>query len=300
MGRGKDLVDTTMDMAAMDEMYNIGRLEADKAKAELEARVMESEALGKIKAADFNIKTNELLKFVTLHQVKQSKEYKKRGKTWGEFCESIGMSVRTVDQILSELKPLLKQISAVHAETLGMPLNKIRLLGCAISADLAEIEDNTLRIGDHRIEIIPENKEEIEAAIDLMKDAREKEQAEHKAELEKKDKLIERHQKHLDTLVKEETQSLRTERDEAVKDLQRFKMFDPQAGKDLSWSADMMKEVLKASAQFASVCRTFILDERLEDHIELQAEVEGFMTQAEMILSELRRFWTDRFCPLDD
>ncbi|MEM5789381.1 MAG: hypothetical protein AAGU11_18880, partial [Syntrophobacteraceae bacterium] len=180
------------EVAAVDEVYQMGRKEADQAMALLESERLDCEAIGKIKAANFNTKANELLKYVTLHQVKQAKDYRKIGRTWEEFCRDIGESDRSVDRILNELSPILEKISANLAEILGMPLSKIRYLGRSISANLAEItDDNAIVIGEERIEIRPENKDDIEAAIDLMREARDKEREAHAKALAQKDKSIE-------------------------------------------------------------------------------------------------------------
>lgn len=291
-GMAKSALDHERDVTK--EAYQLGRKESDQALALLESTQFDYEALGKIKAANFNTKANELLKYVTLHQVKQRKEYKKAGWTWEEFCRAIGESVRSVDHVLGELSPVLDGISANLAEILGMPLSKIRYLGRAVSANLAEITDNAIVIDDQRIEIIPENKDDIEAAIDLMKEAREKERQAHAKALEQKEKSIERLEKRLTAAVSEETKALEAERNDLIAELAKFKKFDP-AGKDVSWSIEQMQEIEKACMGFFAVCEAFMLDERLDEHIELQAKVEECMTRVELRFGDLRRIWVDRF-----
>lgn len=275
------------EVEAVEEVYQQGRKEGDKALAILESERFDCEAIGKIKAANFNIKSNELLKYVTLYQIKQDKEYRKAGRTWEEFCRSIGESDRTVDRILSELTPIIENISATQAEVLGMPLSKIRYLGRSISANVAEISDNAVVIADQRIEILPENKDELEAAIDLMREAAEKERQLHAKEVEKLKKKVE-------NAATEETKTLTAERDALVKELTRLKVFDPE-GKDTTWSNDQIVKIQTAAFDFSLLCRKFVLDDRLEDQVELQATIEGLMTQVEMSFRGLRQLWDERF-----
>ena len=278
---------TKTEVILMDEVYNAGRRDADLAKADLLDDRMDFEAVGKIKAAEFNLVTNKLLKYVTLYQIKTRKDHRKAGRTWVEFCESIGESKRSVDRILTELAPILQRIPAKQSEILGMPLHKIRFLGRSITADLAEISDNALVIGDHRIEIIPENKEELEAALDLFKEDQENERAKYEKELKKL-------QKKLDGAVSEETKALKAERDTLAKEVVRLKVFDPE-DKPVEWSIEQIKEVDSRCAEFVASCGRFIMDGRLDEHIELQAKIEGVMTHAEMALAELRKLWDERF-----
>jgi len=277
------------EVAAIDEAYSLGKKHAtaEQASEMLESAVFASEAIGKVKAAEFNIKTNELLKYVTIYQVKQSKEYREGGQTWVDFCRSIGEPVRTVDLILGELSPLLTQISAKQAEILGMPLSKIRFLGRSVSANLAEISENAVVIGDQKIEIIPENKEDIEEAIDMMKEGREKERSDHEKE-------VARLKKRAENAASEETNSLTVERDALVKELARLKVFDPE-GKDITWSVEQIKKIKEAALEFVRLCSKFILDDRLEGEIVLQAEVEKWQDVCRNALSDLRKSWNERF-----
>jgi hypothetical protein len=170
-----------------------------------------------------------------------------------------------VDRILSELAPLLKSISATQAE----------------------ISENALVIGDQKIEITPENKEEIEAAIDLMAEEREKERQKNETE-------INRLKKRAENAVEEETKTLTIERDALVKELGRLKVFDPE-GKDITWSVQQMKAIKDAAQTFATLCSKFIMDDRLDGQMELLAEVEKWQNVARDSLRFLRQQWNERW-----
>jgi hypothetical protein len=250
---------------AVEDAYALGRKHGDQALAGVEAEGFDREAIGKIKAARFNIKSNELLTYITFYHVKENKSYRKLGRTWEEFCNDAGESVRSVDRILSELAPLLKSISATQAE----------------------ISENALVIGDQKIEITPENKEEIEAAIDLMAEEREKERQKNETE-------INRLKKRAENAVEEETKTLTIERDALVKELGRLKVFDPE-GKDITWSVQQMKAIKDAAQTFATLCSKFIMDDRLDGQMELLAEVEKWQNVARDSLRFLRQQWNERW-----
>jgi transcriptional regulator with XRE-family HTH domain len=277
------------EVQAIDEAYKLGKRHGDQTAAMFKAAKLGSEAVGKIKAAEFNIKTNELLKYVTIYQIKQSKEYKQGGMTWEAFCAAIGESQRTVDRILSDLSPLLKGISANLAENLGMPLSKIRFLGQMMSKDSATVAENALVIGDQKIEITPENKDDIEAAIDLL-------QSEHQMEREKHTKELERIKKRAENAVTEETKNLTVERDALVKELTRLKVFDPEE-KDISWSVERMKAIKDVCMEFVVLCSKFIMDERLLDneHIVLRAEIIKWQDICMESLRDLRQRFNETF-----
>lgn len=275
------------EVAAVDEAYNLGKRHGDQAVALLQSERLDSEAIGKIKAARFGIKTNELLMYVTFHQIKESKAYKATGRSWDEFCRDAGESSRTIDRILSELSPILKTISATQAEILGMPLSKIRFLGQAIAEKSATVAENAVFIGDQKIEIIPENKEDIEAAIDILKETRDKERETHEKE-------VARLKKRAESAVEEETKTLTVERDALVKELTRLKVFDPE-GKDRSWSVEQMKKISQSCNEFALLCSKFIMDDRIEGDVQLMAEVEKWMGIARRVLDDLWQRWDERF-----
>lgn len=182
------------EVEAVDRIYNVAKSDAEieiaLLKDKIEAVRVESEALGKVKAIDCNTAFNTLHRYAVLYQIKQKKEYKSGGMTWFEFCEAIGEPQRTVDRILSEIKPLVEDFSAKLADSIGLPFNKIRYLGMSVSGNLAEIEDGCLLFDGQKIPFAPENKDEIEAAIDAMKEAAKTQIEDKDATLKAKDKIL--------------------------------------------------------------------------------------------------------------
>lgn len=203
-----------------EQIYQVARMQADqeiaKLREEIESIRQESFTMGAIKAFDANIAQNEFLKIMALYRIKQAKDYKAGGLTWAEFCDAVGVPVRTIDLMITEAKPLLESFSANAAELCGMPLNKIRMLGKAVSANSAEIKDNCLIYGDESIPLTPEYRDDIQALIERIgEEAREKvEEAE--ATLSAKDKVLKSKE---DLLNKQERELKKYEKDALKKGL---------------------------------------------------------------------------------
>jgi transcriptional regulator with XRE-family HTH domain len=276
-----------IEVQSVEEAYTLGRKHAAEDLAMSEANKSDYVTIGQVTGLDFARMTAEMAIYVKLYQVKKSKEYRKAGMTWEEFCRNLGRSVRTVDEVLKDLNPVMQKISGEFCRFLGMPFSKIRYLGQALLDKSAEVAENALVIGDQKIELSLDNKDEIEAAIDTLKEERER-------EIEKHTKEMEKLKKRFETGVAEETKGLTVEKDALVKELTRLKVFDP-AEKDLSWSVQQMKEISKAGLTFTALIQKFILDDRLDGEFELQAEVMKWQDVCRNALDNLRHEWNERF-----
>jgi hypothetical protein len=200
---------TDAQVAAGNEIYKIARQEADnemtRLKSEIEAEKEESRFEGILAKIDYDIVHNEFLKLAVLYRIKQSKDYKKGGKTWAAFCNAHNYPVRTADQLLAEMKPLFEEFSAGSAGflgLLGLTFNKIRYLGKAISAESAEIKDGCIVYDAQVIPLDPEHKEEIEAVLDQLKDDAETAKKEKALEVKAKDRVLNDKEKAIQKLHK--------------------------------------------------------------------------------------------------
>lgn len=279
------------DVVAANEIYNIAQsranAELEKLKADTEGLIDEARATGILQKIAYDDAHNKMLKYATLYQIKQSKAYKKGGMTWEEFCVSIGEADRTVDRIIEDIKPVYDEFSAKLADLINMPFNKIRYLGRAKSAELVDFENGCLIFDGQKIQISPENMEEIEAAIDAMKEAQKLENDKLKAKVEKLSSNVKK-------IVKEETKSLEVERDALIEQNKRLKVFDP-AEKDHTWSVDQMKIIQKAMLEFCGACLRMKMDDRIADDMHIQGQVEGMMQTVDKTFRMMRKEWDEHF-----
>jgi hypothetical protein len=205
----KEQKTTDAQYEAAKEIYDIAKKEGEVAiarlKSELAAEKEESRFEGILAKVDYDILHNKFLKLAILYQVKQSKDYKKGGKTWEEFCDAHGYSRRTADQLFAEMWPLFKEFSAGSAGfsgLLGVTFNKIRLLGKSISAGSASFEDGCLIYEGQKIPLTPEYKDDIEAVIDQIKEEAETAKKEKALDAKAKDRVLSDKEKTIQKLHK--------------------------------------------------------------------------------------------------
>ncbi len=283
-----------INVEAMNNAVEIANTEADAKVASMQADIEgireESRAIGILQKINYDTAHNELLKYVTLFQIRQSKEYKKGGMTWDQFCEAIGEQRRNVDRVLKDIEPIYNNFSDNLSHLIDLPFNKIRYLGKNLTKktdNLSEIENGILTIDNTPIPLTPDNKDDIEAAIDTMIESHKREKKELKNKLAYAKAETKR-------AVSEETKGLALERDTLVKEVDRLKKFEPQE-KDRDWAVQQMAEITDTILNLASQCQTIVMAEQIETDRHLQAQVEAKITEAEGYLQDIRRTWTDRF-----
>jgi hypothetical protein len=200
---------TDAQFKASEEIYNIARQEADiemaRLKSEIEVISEESRYEGILAKINYDILHNEFLKLAVLYRVKQSKDYKKGGRTWAEFCAAHGYADRTADRLLEEMKPLFQEFSAGQAGflgLLGLTFSKIRYLGRSVSANLVEIKDGCLVYDDQLIPLDVDHKDEIEAVLDQLKDDAETAKKEKTLDIKAKDRVLHDKEKTIQKLNK--------------------------------------------------------------------------------------------------
>ncbi len=201
MGKGEVDPATEIYEVAQQDM----KAELEKMNQELAAAKEESFALGILKKIQYDNAHNEFLEYAVLHNIKQAKSYKKGGMTWKQFCDALGKSVRRVDEILSDIRPLTEKFSADFADLSGIKFSKIRYLGRSISADSAEITEKGIQVDDDIIPLTPEHKDDIEAYIDSLKKAESETRQEKEEQVKAKDRVI----KALHTTIKDNENELK-------------------------------------------------------------------------------------------
>ena len=203
-----------------NEIYQVAQTQANAELAALREETdsirQESQAMGALQAIETTIAFQEMLKAITLQRIKQSKEYKRGGMTWVEFCDSLGLAWRSVDLMLEDLRPVIDTFSAKIADFSGMPFSKIRLLGKQISANLAEIQNNCLIYGDESIPLTPEYRDDIQALIERISEEAKEKLEESESKLSAKDKVLKSKE---DVINKQERELKKYEKQAAAKGL---------------------------------------------------------------------------------
>jgi hypothetical protein len=179
---------------AAEQIYALAKADADQQLAEMKNEIesvrIESQAAGVLQALQATSAYGELLKAITLHRIKQNKEYKAGGMTWDGFCESQGLERRTVDRMLDDLGPIIDTFSDSIVRFSGMPFSKIRLLGRQISGHLSEIKDNCLIYGDEEIPLTPDHRDDIQALIERIGEEARAVKDEAESTIRTKDRLL--------------------------------------------------------------------------------------------------------------
>lgn len=273
------------------KVYEKGRGDAEKELAKMQEQLdavrEESRALGVLQKINFDNAQNELVKYVTLHDIKERKAYNKGGMTWDEFCEAIGENRRTVENKLKDVRPFVEGFSEKFSGLTNMPFKKVRYLGRTVSENFSEIQDGQLVVDGKNIPLTPDAAEDIEEAVDAIIKS-------HKSETKKLKSQVNRYKNKANKVVEAETSGLKTERDALVKEVERLKQFDPST-KDVTWAQDHLEEMKDLAAQFEVKARHMIMDERLNDAIEVQAKCQVFIDTMERMTRELRRDWDAAF-----
>lgn len=223
------------DVEATKQIYDIAREEADLEMTKLRATIeMDKEAsfcLGAIKANKAYRDYSAFLDAVVLYRMHKSKEYKKAGLTWEEFCEAAGYPRRTAETIITDVAPFF----AVFAQNLpvlaGINIHDIRWLGKIEAANAAALSEDgkTLIIGD---DLIPATTEDIIAYINHQREIHQQAIEEKEATLSAtkkvmadKEKLINKQELAIKRLEKRvDLSELTDEEQDAINLLSRVEM----------------------------------------------------------------------------
>lgn len=157
-----------------------------------EQRVAESyEIAGRIQALTFVGKVLTVGTLMQLANIKKSKAYRDLPNigTWDNYCEYLGFSRQKVDLDLSNLAAFGEEfLLTVSGFSLGYrELRKLRRLN---SEGILQVKDNEVMIGDERIPLTPDSKEELEIALERLIEAKDEVIREKEATLRANQKII--------------------------------------------------------------------------------------------------------------
>lgn len=192
----KELMERVDEQARVgEEIYTDARAHADaelaRMREDLEAARRDGETIGFLKRGRIQRRFDDLMDAIALYKAKRTKEHKRAGLTWERFCEAAGYPVRTANEIIADLRPVYEAFSEKFSDFSGIRLSKIRYLGKSISENFPKIttEGQNVLIGDESIPFAPENIDDINAAIEAMKDRMDKEEKDHQATLKASERV---------------------------------------------------------------------------------------------------------------
>jgi hypothetical protein len=250
------------------------------AQAEREKLLSEyHQAIGQIKTANMFAEFASISSLIWIKQMQETKAYKEFG-TWENFCKSIGFSRQHIEDQLKNLSSLGEKFLQTVCG-LGVGYRDLRKLRQLANEGAVTIDVEAVMIGEERIPMDGDHADELQVAIEKI--------------LEEKNAIrqrVEKLEKDVASVVKEETRGLKVERDALVKEIKRLKAFDPE-DKDHTWCAQQLKEIHDAVAHLAAMCGRVIIDERALDDPVVLGQVEGFISGAEVLINHLRRQWEE-------
>lgn len=271
----------TASLAAMQD-----RLQQEQAQAADRERLIAQchEVIGRVQAADVFSKMATVSSLVWLREMKEAKIYKDLPNigTWDNFCKYLGKDRRTVDEDLQNLSSFGENFLETCRQ-LSIGYRELRQLRQLTHNGDVVIDGEVITIGEKRIPFDPDHTDDLQAAIEWILD--------EKSGLAQR---VEKLEKNMKAVVKEETNGLRLEKDALVKEVERLKVYDITE-KDRDWSVGQMDEIKQAIVNLELSCRKFMVDPRLAGDRPLQAQIEGHLTAAEMLLKDLRTDWEQAF-----
>ncbi len=235
------------------------------------------ETAGIIKGLSFVSKVVTVTTLVRLDLVKKSKGYKGIG-TWADYCNYLGLDRHTIDlQLLSLHKFGAEFLDTVS--TFGVGYREMRKLRQLADAGAISIDAEYAVIGEEKIPIDVEHAPDLQIAIERLLESRSKLTA-----------RVEKLEKGLDEVVKEETKGLKAEVKALVKEVKRLKPFDPEE-RDISFASDQLQGIKDAAFCLVAMMSSFIVDERVQQEPVIMGQVEGHLQAVELSLSDLRKRW---------
>jgi len=167
---------------------NLARTE----QAEREALIAQChEVIGRVQAVSMLTKFGDVASLIWFKQVKESKAYRDLPGigTWDKFCERAGFSRRKVDEDLQNLEFFGQEFLATvaHFDVGYKDLRKLRQL----SHDGALVVDaEAVEIDGERIPLNAEHRDDLQAALERVIEAKEQLVEEKDATIRAKDKVI--------------------------------------------------------------------------------------------------------------
>lgn len=165
--------------------------------------------IGQIRTADMFGKFANVSSLVWLQQVKESKIYKDIPEvgTWEKFCDSVGLQRQKVDLDLRNLATFGEEF-LITCQQFSLSYRDLRKLRQLSHDGTITIDADAIEIDGERILLNPDNKEDLQAAIESLLENKDQVIEEQQAEIRGKDRSLEAQQI---TLNKQEKELIRHE-----------------------------------------------------------------------------------------
>lgn len=160
--------------------------------------------IGRIETADIFGKLATVSSLIWLQEVKESKVYLDFPNigSWETFCNYLGKSRRQIDRDLENLKTFGSEfLQTVSSFKLGYKDLK-KLQGSVKNGDMT-IEGEFVIIGDEKIPLSPDYKDDLEAALESLFEERDQQIKDSIAAIKAKDRVLEAKQKVIQQQEKE-------------------------------------------------------------------------------------------------
>lgn len=196
-----------MTVAAV-EVVEMDKTRAEIAKANQDTREEMIgqcyKAIGQVQTANMFMKFATVSGLVWLQDVKKTKVYKDIPGvgTWDKFCDSVGMSRQKVDLDLQNLATFGEDF-LLTCQQLSVGYRELRQLRHLTNAGQVTIEDTEVVIGDEHIPFSPDHKEELQAALEKLLEAKDQLLIEKDANVRTQKKLVESKQELINRQAKQ-------------------------------------------------------------------------------------------------
>lgn len=179
--------EAALDVVALDQQREE---QAEQARADREKRIAEAhEIAGRIQALTMVGKLVTVTNLIQLRRVKESKVYRDLPNigTWDKYCDYLELDRHTIDQHLLNLAAFGEDF-LVTATNLQVSLRDLRKLRQLSHDGAVVIDAEAVIIGEERIPLTPDHKDDLQAAIESLIE----QQAAMTAEVEAQKKAFDR------------------------------------------------------------------------------------------------------------
>ena len=190
MGKAKDMRDAAMAVVTIEKDRELAEKAEREKREELIAQTYRM--MGRIETADMFGKLATVSSLVWLKQVKESKVYKDMPGvgTWETFCNRLGKTRRLIDEQLANLGVLGGEFLET-VSTFSLGYRELKKLRSAVTSGDVVIDADYVVIGDERIPLSPENRDDLEAAFTGLLEQKDKALEDAQVTLKAKDRVLE-------------------------------------------------------------------------------------------------------------